>query len=111
MLCLDKGLVRAALAVMGQGSSLVRERRGRWRIILQSGATHLLAPLHTVVIGGHGTNTFSIVPGVQKSKVIGSDSAADSAGGLPSGSMPKSYRSWAAGGREGCKYHASSNCA
>jgi hypothetical protein len=64
MLHLDKGLVQAALVIMGQGSSIVRERRGRWRIILQSGATHLLAPLDTVVRGDHSINTFSIMPGV-----------------------------------------------
>ncbi len=111
MLHLDKVLVQAALFVMGQGRSCVRVRRGRWRRILQSGAIHLLFSLFADVIGSHSINTFSIERGVQKSEVTTSDSAADSEGVLPSGNMPKSYRSWAAGGQEGCKYQASSNCA
>ncbi len=56
-------------------SILVRVWRGRWRIILQSGATHLLTPLDMVDIGGHSTNTFSIMQGLRKSKIMGSNSA------------------------------------
>ncbi len=58
-----------------------------------SGATHMLAPLSIGDIGGHGTITFLIMPGVQKSKVMCLDSAVDSARGLPSKSIPKSYKS------------------
>ncbi len=42
-------------------------------MILLSGATHLLAPLGMEDIGGHGTITFLIVPGVWKSEVMCSD--------------------------------------
>jgi hypothetical protein len=84
---------------------------GRWRRILQSGAIHLMAPLSPDVIGRHGINTFSNEPGVEKSEVTNSDSATDFEGVSHSGIMPKSYRSWVAGGWEGCKYQTSSNCA
>ena len=104
--------VRAARAVEGLCAvvGIGRLFSGSGNIIHLSGmAQHFVGGVCTGN-GGHGTTTFSTMPGRQKS---------DSGGGtctIPlaeyetsSGATPKLFSSYAAGGRDCCRYQASSN--
>jgi hypothetical protein len=106
--------VRAARAVYGRCSvgGFGRLFSGSGSIMHLSGIAQHFVGGFGACNGGHGTTTFSTVSGMQKS---------DSSSGtclIPlaeyetsSGATPKLYSSCAAGGRDCCKYQASSNFA
>ena len=101
LLCGD--LTRAAQAAIVVGVAVILSGSGEWR--LRGGVFQE----HFDVAeggrqGGHGTLTGAIVPGGVRRR--GSSNESSSETKAVSDSKPRSYRSWAAGGRVGCRYQA-----
>jgi hypothetical protein len=94
------GVTWAARALVGRGGSSVSVRRGRWTCLQVSGMDHGLENASTFSNSGHGTITLKTVPGLVYNDVRGPSSREAPCNGGSSGRTPKSYKSWAAGGRE-----------
>ncbi len=98
-------LTRAARVAITWGWGVLVTRRGSRERMLIGGGKIGFGSAHMGGVGGHLTNTGSMVPiGVGwRGPVIVIDSV--------SASNPRSYRSWATGGGDCWRYHASSKTA